>query len=78
MAIFNKNLNRLDNWEKHIVTEIYIKGKSVCNFCINNYISDTEIYRILRKFDMYFYYDILNTSRIIKLLKPLAQREKRR
>ena len=71
-AVFLKNYSGLNEDDGYIVKEVYIKGKSVCKASVENYMSPASIYRILKKFDLHFYYDIIKCSRIINpLLKAI-------
>ena len=70
----NKNINidftYLRKMKRYI--EVYTKGKSVCRVAMENYLSDVTVYRILKKFDLNFFCDIVKVSRIIEPLNNIV------
>ena len=70
-AVFIKTCQRLDSFDSYIAKEVYMKGKKVCRVSMDNYLSEAGVYRILKKFDLYFYYDLLKCARIINPLMCL-------
>jgi hypothetical protein len=67
-AVFSKSLKELSKEDAFIVREIYTKGKSVCNVAFKNYISDSTVYRILKKFNFIFFNNMKKVSRIVDIL----------
>lgn len=67
-AIFQKSLKEISEDSAFIVKEIYIKGKSPCKYSYENYISESTVYRTLKKFNIIFFNNMKKVSRIVDIL----------
>ncbi len=63
-AVFSKSLKELSKEDAFIVKGIYMKGKSACSVACENYISESTVYRILKRFNFIFFSNMKKVSRI--------------
>ena len=64
-AAFFHSLECMRKEDSKIVKEVYINKKSVYSVAMENYLSESGVYRILKKFLLLFFWELMKTPRII-------------